>query len=265
MLHIFKKLFAGEPVAVVEPVLTPPGFAGPRLPVVDVEEAAPAEPVVPDDVVEALKNRAFVIVYVDTSGNESERRIMCREVYPSGGKTYVQAICLERRAPRLFRVDRIEEVYCGVTGENLGAPDIVFVSWGPERPVRRPPQPDPAVTAARRALRVLATLARCDGAVHPSEERVIREFLDAGLPAGVSAKDRAELLDYGLRLAPSYGSFVESFEQLLEASPRLVPAVLMAAIDVAEADGHWHPEEMEAIKFLIDVARENGVEVHIDL
>lgn len=265
MLHIFKKLFAGEPVTVIEPVMTPPGFSGARLPDFDDEEEVPAAPDLPNDAAEALKNRAFVIVYVDTSGNESERRIMCREVYPSGGKTYVQAICLERRAPRLFRVDRIEQVYCGVTGEDLGEPSVVFVSWGAERPVRRPPQPDPAITAARRALRVLATLARCDGAVHPSEDRVIRAFLDESLPTGVSAKERAELLDYGLRLAPSYGSFVDSFEQLLETSPRLVPAVLVAAIDVAEADGHWHPEEMEAIKFLIDVAREGGVEVQIDL
>lgn len=265
MLHIFKKLFAGEAVALVEPVLTPPGFSGARLPEVDVEEPAPPAPSVPDEVAEALKNRAFVIVYVDTSGNESERRIMCREVYPSGGKTYVQAICLERRAPRLFRVDRIEAVYCGVTGEDLGAADLVFVSWGAERPVRRPPQPDPAVTAARRALRVLATLARCDGSVHPSEERVIEAFLDVNLPASLGASVRSELLDYGLRLAPHFGTFADSFDQLIEASPRLVPAVLMAAIDVAEADGHWHPEEMEAIKFLIDVAREGGVEVHIDL
>lgn len=265
MLHIIKKLFSGEPVALEEPVLTPPGFAGPRLPEVDPDdEPGASEGAILVDV-SALANRAFVIGYVDSSGNQSERRIICREVYPSGGRAYLQAICLERQAPRSFRVDRISEVYCGVTGEDLGPAEKVFIVWGAERPVRRPPQPNPAVANARRALQILATLARCDGHVHPAEEKVIKAFLQDHLPNGTPQSTRSELLDYGLRLAPSFGTFVATFEQMLVESEPQVRAVLQGAIDVAEADGHWHPEELEAIKFLVDVAREAGVEIYIDI
>ena len=68
-----------------------------------------------------------------------------------------------------------------------------------------------------------------------------------------------------MRLAPSYGTFVRTFERMLEVDDNLIGPVLQAAIDVAEADGHWHPEEIETIKFLVDVAKEAGVDVNIDL
>lgn len=264
MLQIIKRLFAGGEA--IEPVLTPPGFEAPKLPESDteVETQVPSGSTIQADEESALANRAFVIAYVDASGAESERRIICRQVYLSGGKTYIQAVCLERQAPRSFRVDRITEVYCGVSGEDLGSASLLFVG-GVERPQRTAPKTNPAVLSGRRALQVLITLARCDGQVHPSEVRVIEGFLDKSLPGRTTIKERSALLDYGMRLAPSYGTFVRTFERMLEIDSALVGPVLQAAIDVAEADGHWHPEEIETIKFLIDVAQEACVEVMIDI
>lgn len=263
MLQIIKRLFAGG--AAIEPVLTPPGFEAPKLPAVDHEEESQALEKSGAQAVEesALANRAFVIAYVDASGAESERRIICRQVYLSGGKTYVQAVCLERQAARSFRVDRITEVYCGVSGEDLGSASLLFVGEV-ERPQRAPPRTNPAVLSGRRALQILVTLARCDGQVHPSEVRVIEHFLDTNLSGRTTIEERASLVDYGMRLAPSFGTFVRTFERMLEIDSVLVGPVLQAAIDVAEADGYWHPEEVETIKFLIDVAQEANVEVSVD-
>nr|WP_314432433.1 TerB family tellurite resistance protein [uncultured Brevundimonas sp.] len=264
MLQIIKRLFAGGEA--IEPVLTPPGFSAPKLPAVDSDggEAPAAVSAIDGDDASALANRAFVIAYVDSSGAESERRIICRQVYITGDKTYIQAVCLERQAIRSFRVDRITEVYCGVSGEDLGAANLIFVG-GIARPQRAVPKTNPAVLSGRRALQVLITLARCDGQVHPSEVQVIEEFLDRSLPGRTTIKERAGLLDYAMRLAPSYGTFVRTFERMLEVDDNLIGPVLQAAIDVAEADGHWHPEEIETIKFLVDVAKEAGVDVNIDL
>ena len=86
-----------------------------------------------------LINRAFVAVYTDGRGADTERQLVCKSVYRSGDRVYMDAVCADRRALRTFRVDRILELYCGQTGEDLGDPSSVLLPWGAERPVRFPP------------------------------------------------------------------------------------------------------------------------------
>lgn len=43
------------------------------------------------------------IIYMDRNGNFTQRKIQIRSV----AEPFVKAICLEQRAPRLFRIERI--------------------------------------------------------------------------------------------------------------------------------------------------------------
>lgn len=52
----------------------------------------------------------FAIDYRDSKGNQSRRRITMRDLYSDGARTYIQAYCHERGAPRAFRFDRIVDV-----------------------------------------------------------------------------------------------------------------------------------------------------------
>lgn len=244
-----------------EAVIEPPGFKGPALPADDADKPPEARPDSSDPAGHATAREAFVIVYTDSAGAPSERRIVCHEVYSADSLIYLRARCLERRASRTFRVDRIREVYCGVTGEDLGAPSAVFVPTG----VRAAkPRPDRNYQRLMRAIVVLMTVARADGRLHPAEADVLWRFIDQNAPVGWPIDERTGLKEKALRLAPSVTDFRDDFERLLKFEVDLLPAVLEGVIAIAEADGVYHPREIDLIAALIGAAREAGIEVTVE-
>lgn len=278
MFNFVSKLSEG--VILPEPVLPTPGFRGPRLPQEDPAEDVVHEPLSPPDVMAALANRPFVIVYVDARGEETERRIVVHEVYRAAELDYIRARCLERQASRRFRVDRVEEVYCGITGEDLGAPSAVFIPWverehAPVAPkTRAAPRPlapaygatpeEVCEIAVRHALRVLMTVARCDGEFHVREAAAVQAFVEAVLPRSRPAEDVDELCAYAARQAPSFAHFMESFHQVFSRAPQMGEPLLVACARVIAADGRFAGEEMDMLPDLIKLAAREGVRLTIE-
>lgn len=267
MLDFLRRLANGE--VVPSPAVVPLGFRGATLP--DVDDIAPAPEgasIAPSE----LAGRGFVIVYTDAAGARSERRIICRNVYTAEGRRYLEATCLERHAPRCFRVDRIEEAYCGITGEELGAPLAVFAAMehrvvGP-RFSRTNPVPegrDPErlywYERVRAASRVLMAIARCDGRVHDNEDTRILAFI--GEMAARHDLPAYQIAGWARRLAPDFDTFMDAFA-LVCTEPKFTLEVVQTAIDVAAADGRWRDEEVNLIEDLGRIGASCGVNVPLE-
>jgi|GEM_PF-4666620 len=207
-----------------------------------------------------LQGRGFVICYDDSSGISSERRIICHQVYSVDALTYLKARCLERQASRTFRVDRIREVYCSKTGESLGLPAALFVSDVTREQL---PLPGPAYRAAQRALRLLVTIARVDGHVHPGELRVTSDFIHAALPGAKHRADRESLEDFAYRAAPSLSDFAATFELMLRYDRQILPLFLATLGPLVEADGAQDGQETQLIVELINLASLQGIEIEV--
>jgi hypothetical protein len=248
MINFLKRLLAGERLA--EPVLSPPGFIQPRIATIDPAEITEVATPAPQPDVERfsdLSDRAFVLVYRDVAGVVTERRVICRVVYEVEGVRYMQAHCLERNAPRCFRIDRIRELYCGVEGVLLGAPNVVLSPFGLSavRPTRNH-MPTAIERRVRNGVRLLMTLARCDGHLHPNELLIVERFVDAAMPANSPDAVKAAIKAYAHRLAPSFETFLDVANVALKPDKR--GALLLAsARDLIGSDGKISEEERALI------------------
>jgi len=92
-------------VAVAKPRATPP-------------KEAPVDPPKAGD--------RFEITYEDADGVQTERRINFRKCTSKGDRHYVYAVCLERKALRTFRSDRILDAVALETGEWIHDPETYF-------------------------------------------------------------------------------------------------------------------------------------------
>lgn len=250
--------------SVPEPALTPPDFRGPTLQDADPPEMLAAPAVAGEDPADFgdLTRRAFVIVYGDAAGHQSERRVVCLRVYRAEDLAYLQARCLERQATRTFRVDRIREVYCGVTGEDLGRPDLLFV---PTEHRQSRPRPDQKTVGMQRSLNVLMTMARADGRVHAGEQQAVDRFIDRVATVGMTPGDRLSLRDFALRRAPSLQEVASDFDAVIRWNRELVPDLMQTAIEVAEADGEFGQEEIEVVALLAERARAAGIRINFEV
>ncbi|PZO07630.1 MAG: hypothetical protein DCF29_03775 [Alphaproteobacteria bacterium] len=232
------------------------------VPDIDILEAPTDEApqTVPEEATSALQGRGFVICYDDSSGVSSERRIICHQVYSVDALTYLKARCLERQASRTFRVDRIREVYCSQTGESLGSPKALFLA-----DVSRDhlPLPSPPYRAAQRALKLLVTIARVDGHIHPDELRVTAGFLREALPGPRHRSDRESLEDFAYRAAPSLSDFAATFDLLLRYDRQILPLFFSTLGPLVEADGTQDGQETQLIVELIRLAEQQGIKINL--
>ena len=125
----------------------------------------------------------LVIDYRDAAGNCSRRRITTRWIEKRGDVIYVGATCHERRAHRLFRMDRIDGV---IDDDGVVEPAVPYfeeiiagdTGYEIERTNKKPQQRVSSTSASpytvlRRELKpaivVLAAAARVDNLLHPEE------------------------------------------------------------------------------------------------
>lgn len=238
------RLSNGEQIP--EPAITPAGFEGPQLPGADVIPN-PASAAPNDALTLALGQRAFVIGYRDHAGQVSERRVVALEVFEEGGDVFLRARCLERQALRAFRVDKIEKIRSGVTGEDLGAPQTVFGAALSHPALKRL---NSTRAAVRYALRALMTVARADGELHPDEMDVVEVFLEMALP-DATPEDIENLLQHAAGLAPSFETFLEAVDRVCLADPQLAELMAGSALTLAQAN---EPVEADEADLVADMA-----------
>lgn len=262
MLGVLRRLWSGD--SPPSPVVTPAGFSGGTVPPVDPPDVAAPPPVVAHDLdAPNLQGRGFIIGYRDAQAEWSERRIVCHAVYIAEGVVYLRARCLERQAARTFRVDRIEEVFCGITGEDLGAPAALFLATE-TRAVPRPAgrkAMSPEERRVRAALRVLMTVSRCDGSTSPGEGDVIHRFVRQNAPADKTTQEVAAMFDWAMGRQPDFRAFMEDMSDLARDDADLAVRTIQAAVDIVMADGQMGPEEQAVMDDIAWIATASGLPV----
>lgn len=217
----------------------------------------------PDDVTpeweaQSITGRTFVLSYVDSKRQPSERLVLCRRLSEKAGTLYLDAYCYVRERPRSFRAERIVSLIDHESGE-VHAPGLDYLSlFLPDATSSSPfhyglhPRQYADLNAA---LNVLAFMARCDGKWHPLEATAIVEFAASyWLRAEVAAElDEQEVVRHAARLAPDAAAFWVSLSRCAS-NPILNPMIRRHVASVIDADGVHHPLEtywgMEIDRFM---------------
>jgi len=173
---------------------------------------------------------ALFIVYRDSTGAETKRRITCKRFEADKGNLH--AWCHERQAFRRFKLARVSECIIAETGEEISAAQLAAML-----PAGESPAGDRRLT---RILTVLVFLMKCDGKAHPAEREVIEDAAGSyamrfdGDDATVAKAARG-----AFSLAPDIDDTIAAL-RWIEANPdgRQMARLLLPFIDrVIEADG----------------------------
>lgn len=214
----------------------------------------------------AREGQTFMIEYVDARGQASARRITVWNISAgSAGIPCLVARCHERKAQRSFRVDRIRavidldgEVHDDVVAylrERVGLATSLAALAAAQNS-----EDDRAWVAMRAAARpaaiLLAGVSLSDGVKHPVEVEVAAAFCTRlcerrdFTPTGATL---AAFRRYLKGLRPDREMMLGAMDRIQTEQPDEIIAVLRAARDVVEADGHLHAAE---IGMLDDICRE---------
>lgn len=196
-----------------------------------------ADEVLPADIgeVEAIPLGLF-IVYVDSKGARSERRIACRRYEPASGTIF--AWCFERQTVRRFKVQQIEDIVCAATGEVFDRAQLIegLQASGLRSRDER----------LARLLTVLVFLMRCDREVHPLEVEVI-EAAATAFALRFDGDDSVveEGMRFARRLAPDGEDLVRSLRWLAARPERQVLARMLGPLAerIIVADGRITSDE----------------------
>lgn len=242
MLDGLRDLIRGQRV-----VPTAPQSFAPSITDADDWEGAEVGDYAPD--LEGIAGVGCIITYSSSGGSISIRRVTCRKLSRKGAVLYLRGFCHERAALRTFRLDRMSEVACGVTGEvyvpgsaffeeyEVAAEGGAAVGFGLH--VR-------LAADFRAGLNVLAFLARVDGRFVPAEQEVMREYCQSfGLRYGTDDFDHDGACTYAVRLAPDAETFYVAMERLTraDAPAGLASLIRRSAGSLIDADGLQHPKE----------------------
>lgn len=173
---------------------------------------------------------ALFIVYRDSAGAETKRRITCKCYEADKGN--LRAWCHERQAFRRFKLARVTECVIAATGE-----EISIAALAAMLPLGESPAGDQRLT---RILTLLVFLMKCDGKAHAAEREVIEDAAGSyamrfdGNDATVARAVRG-----ALALAPDVDDAIAALRWIeASADARQIARLVLPFIDrVIEADG----------------------------
>lgn len=195
-----------------------------------------------------LSGTQVEIEYLDSRHQASIRRIVCLRLETRAAVHYLSARCLERKAPRTFRVDRITSLIDPATGE-IHQPGHVWLMQFEDALVSDAPFRyglSPTHYADFNAgLTVLAFIARCDGQWHALEGDAIEAFASAyWIRAEIAAPfDEIAVMRHAARLGPDAESLLDAIARCA-ANPVLQRIICRHVDAVIDADGYHHPKEI---------------------
>ncbi|QCO07564.1 WYL domain-containing protein [Azospirillum argentinense] len=211
-----------------------------------------------DDLTSALAGVTIAIEYIDSKGAASRRRISIRKFSHDGKSMHLQAYCLERRALRCFRVDRIRAVI-DLDGEVHDDPVQFFRD---ELLVIEEDEPEiPAMAqleAAQAGVTVLAALAHADGVLDLEEVGVILDYIaERADREGIATteEDRAMLAPLVRRQVPSRDDVMKALRKIVREGKAGQRLLLRSAVQLMDADGVHHPAEFA---LLVSIQQELG-------
>lgn len=207
------------------------------------------------------EGQSFAIEYVNSKGEASLRRITVFSlVQNSSGVPALMARCHERNATRQFRVDRIKSCidYDGEVCEDVAL--FLHENFGMAHQMasRREATDDLARwPEIREVVRpdaiVLVALSRADGLVLKSEIDIAVTYLALLAERGdmhLTTPEISCLETMVRRLRPGPPTIELGLNALSDASPKRIRSLLMTAVEVIDADGFRHPEEIKLVNTL---------------
>jgi uncharacterized tellurite resistance protein B-like protein len=220
-----------------------------------------AKPEIPQWQAQDISGTQVVISYIDSKRQASERQIICRSLESRAGLIYLTAFCLERKAVRSFRGDRIASVIDPDTGEVHTPGERWLARFSNDSATTAPLRyglPPRQYADFNAALNVLAFIARCDGEWHELEQAAIirfaRNYWDA---AAISTPfDPAEIARHAARLGPDPETFFVSLDHCLRQTSHragIGGAIVTHLADVIKADGEQHPKELYWAEQVLEV------------
>lgn len=215
----------------------PPTFVRVQIVVDEAEEPEVFE--TKETPLHSLVGTILAIEYVDAKGSFSRRRITVREVRQNKGALALACYCHERRAPRLFRLDRIRSAIDVQTGEVFDDVGDWLAACGHAVDGRASPDP---LAVIGPGMQVLAYLAHCDGRYDEREHAVIRQYVEeTGAGHGLNAAQIERLIR---SLYPDEQTFDEALDALEEAGRPALDMIARHAMALARADGVVGEEEL---------------------
>lgn len=222
-----------------KPTLPPLWGKPPGVEPDDPDTIAPAP--APENGLQSIGGLLLEILYTDTHGNTSARRVTCRRLIERRGRHYLEGICHERRAYRCFRLDRIDEIIDPETGEILDVEDLL-ADYTAER-AEAFGLSDGQTLELVSFLTVLVFIARCDRDWHDAEKTIIHQFIEEWwVDRGFGSRAPEKMHLHMLRMAPGPDDVMAALSYMARINaPR--EAFLSTLTSVIEADGVFTAEE----------------------
>lgn len=224
----------------------------------------------------------FVVIdYCDAAGNRSRRRITTRWIEKRGDVSYIGATCHERRAHRLFRMDRVEGV---INDDGVVVEARCFfedaISGDPGYEIERTVATSQKITVGestshytllrrelKPALVVLVAAARVDDVLH--SEEIDRIMLFTETEAECLVQDGAVMTLPGLegfdklgrlvhRIRPIQSDLDEALGVIAEWPEQRLQRLIQGIAGVVQADGVIVSSEFDFLNELTEWVRERN-------
>lgn len=129
----------------------------------------------PQDIESIKLNSLAQIIYVDSKGQKSERRITIHSVSKTANNDYIiKSYCHEKNSQRSFRLTRIQQLTDMETGEIFENPSLYFTEKFQDSPIGM-------ITKVFQKLEseilILTFIARADGYLRAKEREIIKKFI----------------------------------------------------------------------------------------
>lgn len=185
----------------------------------------------------------YHLTYEDADGDESVRVVTLRRIDPDRNGLKLLCWCHAANSVRQFRVDRVREVFCIVTGEVFDDAQQYFTS----HPMLNDPR-DPeayAMSVCKHEVNLLTILAASDGHVDEAEmDRIIMHVWDRS----PQLKLNQDILRLRLsKLVPDVAAFDAALLRIGKFKDGDPVALRRSMRNLVDADGHLAPEEIEFV------------------
>lgn len=185
----------------------------------------------------------YHLTYADADGQDSTRVVTLRRIDPDRNGLKLLCWCHAANSVRQFRVDRVREVFCIITGEVFDDAQHYFTS----HPMLNSPR-DPeayALSVCKHEVNLLTILAASDGHVHEAEmDRIIMHVWDRVPHLNLNQ----DILRLRLsKLVPDVAAFDAALLRIGKFKDGDPVALKRSMRKLVDADGHLTAEEIEFV------------------
>jgi hypothetical protein len=261
------------------PIPDPPRpESGPREDVFDepvVQQALNPADEDRDGIPDTIAGVCVTIEYCDAAGEISNRRVLIERLYYRNDGLYLGGWCMLRNARRTFRADRIQELLLPPKWIAVDDPYRFLEGYiSPPSPAvkRQRDEPSPPQSAdywerrykvrsvANHGLRVLAFMARVDGAFVLQERNVLCTYIkDIGVVAGIKLSDDEsnDIASEADTLFPTKRQVANSLN-VIRLYQEQSSIFLKSLNQLVRSDGTISSWEQNAMRMLIDILKKQA-------